>query len=440
MSANKIVNQYRYYCITESNFVYKWDTNIPTTCPNNATHTIDTDSMTIVDTVKSNQVEVTDLSRTAFDELRIAEKTNVIDLKSLFGKTTLRDIYTSNGTGAINNTIGAGEYELTVSSANDLAQLSSAERGRYLAGAVAEIGLGVRNTVNALSNTQQARWGYFDESNGFYYLLNSNGLNCAILRDGQELVIPRSNFNIDRLDGSGPSGVNLSVANGIIYKIQYSWYGYGGVDFLVATKGIDNVQKVIPCHRYFTSNQTSVTNPNLHIRAELKNNTTNSNANLYIAGRQFSILGKYLPNRRINTSYLNVPSPGRNNFSPILSIRRKATYRGVALKLFSADFIAGCDIFAEIRVKTTLTGPTNFINIPNQIATETAVEQDSASTGVTGGIVIWAGIIPADKASLRQVEGVQYDICEFDIVTICAQSIGTSAGSLSAALRWSEEW
>lgn len=435
-----IVNQYRYYCTTEGTFVYKWDTNIPTTCPNNNTHTIDTDSITIVDTVKSNQVEVDNLSKTAFEELRIAEKTSVIDLKSLFGKTTLRDIYTSNGTGAVNNTIGAGEYELTVSAANDMAQLSSAERGRYLAGAVAEIGLGVRNTVNTLSNTQEARWGYFDNSNGFYYLLNSNGLNCAVLRNGQELIIPRSNFNLDRLDGSGPSGVNLSVSNGIIYKIQFSWYGYGGIDFLVSTKGIDNVQRLIPCHRHFTSNQTSVINPNLHIRAELKNNTTDSNASLYIAGRQFSILGKYLPNRRINTAYLNVPSPSTGSFSPILSIRRKADYCGVALKLFSADFIAGCDIFVEIRVKTTLSGPTNFVNIPNQIATETAVEEDTSSTGVSGGIVIWAGIIPADKSSLKQVEGIQYDVSEFDIITVCAQSIGISSGSLSLALRWSEEW
>lgn len=439
--ASKTVNQYRYYCTSESNFVYKWDTATPSTCPNNIAHGIDSNSITIVDTVADNQVTLphVNLTTNSFDELRIVEKTNVIDLKSVFGKTTLRDIYSSNGTGSITNTIGTGEYNLSVSAANDIAQLSSAERGRYLAGVVSEVGVGIRNTVSALSNTQQARWGYFDESNGFYYLLNSNGLNCAILKNGVETVVTRSNFNTDVLDGTGPSGVNLNIANGIIYNIQYSWYGYGSIEFIVVTRGPDNRQRYLTCHRHFTSNAVSINNPNLPIRVELKNNTTASNANLFVAGRQYSILGKYMPNRRLNSAYVSVPTPGRTAFSPVISIRRKVDYKGVAIKLSSADFIASSDMFVEIRTKTTLTGAV-FSNIPSQIATETAVEDDTTATAVTGGIVIWAGIIPADKTALRQAEGMQYDISEYDIVTVVAQSISGSVGTFNVALRWTEEW
>lgn len=52
------VNYYRIYCSTEQTFVYVWNTSKPTTCPNNNTHTIDTNSITISDTVSKNEVKI----------------------------------------------------------------------------------------------------------------------------------------------------------------------------------------------------------------------------------------------------------------------------------------------------------------------------------------------------------------------------------------------
>lgn len=439
---SRTINQYRYYCTTESNIVYKWDLSAPTTCPNSSSHTIDPNSITIIDSIANTQVTLpnANLIQSPFEELKVEQKTTVIDLKSVFGRSLLRDIYSSNGNGSITNNIGGnGEYTLSVSGVNDIAQLSSAERGRYIAGMSAEVGIGVRTNTYTLSNTQQAKWGYFDESNGFYFLMNSNGLNCAILKNGVETIYTRNNFTADSLDGNGPSGVTYNPTTGMIYNITYSWYGYGSVEFAIIARNLENKQSYIPCHRVFSSNSTTINNPNLPIRVELKNNNSPNPAAIYVGGRQYSILGKYTPIMMINSSYLSVPSPARNIFSPILSIRRKVDYKGVAIKVLSADFIANSDTFVEIRTKTTLNNPV-YTNIPSQISTETAIEQDTSSTVVTGGVVIWAGIIPADKSSLRQIESLQYTISEYDIVTVLAQSISSVTGTLSVALRWSEEW
>lgn len=46
-----VVNKYRLYCNTEATHVYAWDTSAPTTCPNNDQHNIDTNSVTVIDTV-----------------------------------------------------------------------------------------------------------------------------------------------------------------------------------------------------------------------------------------------------------------------------------------------------------------------------------------------------------------------------------------------------
>lgn len=48
-SSNSTIYNYRIYCITEAQNVYEWNTVEPTTCPNNTAHTINLNSISIVD-------------------------------------------------------------------------------------------------------------------------------------------------------------------------------------------------------------------------------------------------------------------------------------------------------------------------------------------------------------------------------------------------------
>lgn len=54
------VNQYQFYCTTESTWKYVWSTsdNIPTKCPDDTGHTIDTNSMSIVNSVSQTDVTI----------------------------------------------------------------------------------------------------------------------------------------------------------------------------------------------------------------------------------------------------------------------------------------------------------------------------------------------------------------------------------------------
>ena len=55
---SKQVNRYRMYCNTEAAYQYCWNESLPTACPNNSSHVIDTDTINILDTVSSNAVEI----------------------------------------------------------------------------------------------------------------------------------------------------------------------------------------------------------------------------------------------------------------------------------------------------------------------------------------------------------------------------------------------
>ncbi len=52
------VNQYKIYCNTESTYVTGWGTIAPTTCYNNTGHTVNTNSVQIINTVQSNEVVI----------------------------------------------------------------------------------------------------------------------------------------------------------------------------------------------------------------------------------------------------------------------------------------------------------------------------------------------------------------------------------------------
>jgi len=62
--------------------------------------------------------------------------------------------------------------------------------------------------------------------------------------------IPQSSFNIDRLDGTGPSGYTIDLTKMQMFYIDYSWYGAGFIRFGV--RGADG--NVVYCHKIINNN------------------------------------------------------------------------------------------------------------------------------------------------------------------------------------------
>ena len=65
-----------------------------------------------------------------------------------------------------------------------------------------------------------------------------------------DIKTPQSAFNIDRMDGTGPSGYNVDLTKMQMYYVDYSWYGAGFVRYGV--RGPDG--NIIYCHKYINNN------------------------------------------------------------------------------------------------------------------------------------------------------------------------------------------
>ena len=77
-------------------------------------------------------------------------------------------------------------------------------------------------------------------------------------------------FNLDRLDGTGPSGYDIDIAKMQMIGIQYSWYGAGFIDFML--RGADG--NFIFAHRMRNSNvntEAFMRSGNLPVRYEVSN-------------------------------------------------------------------------------------------------------------------------------------------------------------------------
>jgi hypothetical protein len=94
--------------------------------------------------------------------------------------------------------------------------------------------------------------------------------NYAIVSKTVETRVPQSQFNIDRLDGTGPSGYFLDLSKMQMFYLDYSWYGAGTIRC-----GFRDIQgRVFYCHRFVNNNQNTeawMRSGNLPARYETNN-------------------------------------------------------------------------------------------------------------------------------------------------------------------------
>lgn len=382
----------------------------------------------------------------AFSHVATAERTPIIELKSTFGESALRDITTTAGSGSVSNAAGDGEYTLsTTANGSDSAELQSTERGQYIPGSSAEIGLYVRLPQD-LTGSQEARWGYMDDDNGVYFGQDSDGLFVQRRTDGtDQSKVRRSDWNNDTVDGSGdsdnPSGLNLDLTAGSIFQIDFTWYGDGPFEFKVFLQDNAGRKQEVVVHRINVAGELSVNNPNLPIRAVLENNGTATASDLFVAGRQFAVLGRERPNRRLNGEFVSLGSIA-TTFLPVMSFRKKSDFVGATVTAERISAFADAQMRYQLRLNPTLGGE-SFGNLEDTTATETALEVDSSATTLSGGEIIDKGLLSSsggNKAALTESGTLPQIIPETQPLTLAVRQLSGTGGNVDATLMMREAW
>jgi len=100
-------------------------------------------------------------------------------------------------------------------------------------------------------------WGMFDDKNGFYFMQDDGVLGVGIRSNAsgtvQDIFIPRTQWNIDKADGTGRSKMSLDVTKDNIYWIDVQWLGAGRARFGTYYNG----QRIV-LHEYYHGNNFSL--------------------------------------------------------------------------------------------------------------------------------------------------------------------------------------
>lgn len=352
------------------------------------------DNTTVQHTSK-NRVKSSDQEIMYFNTYQYTTDTNVWD-----------DAIT--GTAAANFNSYTGNVELTVgSAAGDQIIRQSRRIIRYIPGRQSEITFAVKFEAPVLG--VRKRLGLFDAEDGFYFEDGGDMNYYMVIRRNtpsgvQEDRIARQDWNVDRLDGTGPSGITADPTKQQMVCMEYEWYGAGQVEI----NWIYNNNKY-PIHRYNTANEldrTWCSTPFLPVRYEVTNVTGAAGTHRLHLGST-SILAEGLSTligREVNA---NSPITGKttaaaNTFYPILSIRLKSNrLRGVVIPIdLQAATIDNTTIFYRLVLNPTLTNA-NWTSV----STESFVEYDVSATATTGGQIWKTGFLSS---------GNQGDLMHFD--------------------------
>lgn len=243
--------------------------------------------------------------------------------------------------------------------------------------------------MNSGKTNLRQRVGYFNSENGVFFEVNGT-TNSFVLRTNTSgtpsdaRTINQANWNGDKLDGTGDSGLTLDVTKAQILYMDFEWLGVGSVRCGFIIDG-----QIIICHTFNNANDIDkvyMTTAILPIRYEIENiGVTGTSSTLTQICSSVISEGGYEQKAVLTWARRTSTLTGvTTSFAPIVSIRLKSTSAGAVVipSVFHALPIGSIlDYEVALIRNATLTGPSWTSNSLN-------VELDVSATAMTGGTII----------------------------------------------------
>jgi hypothetical protein len=254
------------------------------------------------------------------------------------------------------------------------------------------------------------RIGYYGAANG-YYLEQNNSTVSFVERSSVTGVlvnsgITQSNWNVDKMDGTGPSGIILDLTKAQILFMDLEWLGVGTVRIGFVIDGNFYV-----CHKFHHANiipTTYITTASLPLRYEITNTGVTSGASTLkqICNTVLSE-GGYQLNGLQQAIGIPVTTPRTlavaGTFYPIVSIRLKT----------SPNRLDAIIICTAISVMATSTGYYNWQVVAAgtttggswvSAGTGSSVEYNITGTAFAGGRILASGFFSVSNQGSTQVD------------------------------------
>jgi len=273
----------------------------------------------------------------------------------------------------------------------------------------------------AKTNLRQ-RIGYFGVNNGLYLQLQNSTLSfvkrSSITGTVAETAVDQADWNVDKLDGTGPSGLTLNITKAQIFWMDVEWLGLGTVRLGFVINGL-----FIHCHSFHHANlieSTYITTASLPLRYEIENlGTTASSSTLkQVCSTVISEGGYELRGRQ---GAVGTPLAAMRDLTatgvlyPIVSLRLKASPdRLDAIVIPTAVSILGDgnNAFFEWRLQSN---PTTSGGTWTSAGTDSSVEYNLSGVSSSGGRSLAKGYISSTTQSNNAIDILKEALFQFQL-------------------------
>lgn len=302
--------------------------------------------------------------------------------------------------------------------------------------------------MSAAQPDLRMRVGYFNDQNGVFFDRSGSTLyfvrRTYVSGTAVDTPVAQTDWNGDKLDGTGDSGFTVDVTKAQIFWQDFEWLGVGSVRCGFVING-----QVIICHTFQNANNlTSVymTTAILPVRYEIENvGSVTSNAKLKQICSTVISEGGY--EKKVAPFVARMTAVNTNistSFVPLVSIRLASGRTGAIV------------IPDGYNVLPTATSSTTFeiVLIKNATLTgaswgatdSTNVERDISATALTGGTIIESTYVLSSTLSQGQSSGgsdYNWDLQlgatiggTSDIYTIAARALSGTHSAIGSLSFW----
>jgi len=252
------------------------------------------------------------------------------------------------------------------------------------------------------------RVGYFNNQNGIFFT-SKNGTNYMVKRtyiDGsaQDIEIAQSDWNVDKLDGTTPTGINIDVTKAQIFFMDIEWLGVGQVRTGFVINGNFYLAHVFQHANILDT--VYMTTATLPVRYEIENiagtvagssmkqicSTVISEGGFEIRGRPYSV-------GRPVTAPMNLLTAG--TFYPLVSVRLNSSYLDAVAVLKNISMLGIANngkMQYKLVANATITGG-SWTNVSGSL-----VEYNITADTMSGGETLTSGYVGINNQSGQTIQ------------------------------------
>jgi hypothetical protein len=390
----------------------------------------------------------------AFGRLRVSSPMTLFDSSHRYRDNNLWSTLSANG-GSVSFNPPQGLMELNVtntagaSAIRETTKVFSYQPGKSLL---------VMNTfvmASSATNLRQ-RVGYFGDQNGIYFQLDDSNISIVerslVTGSVTESVVLRSNWNGDKLDGTGSSGIVLDITKAQILWMDIEWLGLGTVRVGFVING-----QFIVCHSFHHANildSTYITTASLPLRYEITNKaaTSSSKTLKQVCSTVISEGGYELRGLQQAVS-IPITAPRTfavaGTFYPIISIRLKTTPdRLDAIVILTALSILGQGNGINYNWQVKASGVTTGGSWVDA-GVDSAVNYNITGTSYDGGRILASGFLNASNQASPNLDILKEALFKFQLernnltktpfeLSLVAAVDTTNNSGMFASMDWEE--